>query len=507
MKKIMILICCFSISTSISFGQSKSSLGEITLGPQEKNEGTYHRFVSRVDSSGIYVINYKLKGTSLNEFYSFGLDLLDHQLNKIKSTQLDLKYKNNKLEIDYSGSINNNWCIFSYYYNPKKNSCMLFNQSIDEESLQLNPDQRLLADVVLKKTLFETHFNYHMDVSDDGSKILFFTNEPNPIKHNKEERFGFFVFDDNFNLLWSKEDFYYSNLFAYEGFEVDNNGNIILHGKKYEDEKQMINGESYDFELIRLINNGSEINVLPIKFEGKNLYKMGCSYEKDLEIKCYGYYYDKINEESGIYVLKVDSEKNEITSKIFSKIDDSSIKDLSDGEERPTLRFINLKYKFPVKDGGFILIGEESLQFLYSHFGDIIVIKSSAEGNVEWSQVIRKDQSVNDATAFASFAVISAKGKLYFLFNDNPENLHYNGEGEPKWYDNYSRSKIISNTMVVVVEIDSEGNKTRDVLFSQDEAQFIPRFSTMEVISENEILLWGDIDMGTHRWAKITFKE
>lgn len=53
------------------------------------------------------------------------------------------------------------------------------------------------------------------------------------------------------------------------------------------------------------------------------------------------------------------------------------------------------------------------------HYDDVLVMSLSAEGNLEWSTFIRKDQySQEDGGMFSSYAFVNTGGGLGFLFND-----------------------------------------------------------------------------------------
>ena len=125
----------------------------------------------------------------------------------------------------------------------------------------------------------------------------------------------------------------------------------------------------------------------------------------------------------------------------------------------------------------------------------------SPDGKIEWSKKIAKKQVTrNDGGFFSSYALSIVKDKLYFVFNDNPKNLFYKGEG--KLY-NFNKSK---ESLVVLVTLDNEGNQTREALFSAKEADILTRPIVCEQISKNEMILFGQRKK-THRFARILFKK
>jgi hypothetical protein len=91
--------------------------------------------------------------------------------------------------------------------------------------------------------------------------------------------------------------------------------------------------------------------------------------------------------------------------------------------------------------------------------------------------------------------------KLYFIFNDNPKNLFYKGDG--KLY-NFNKGK--KESLVVLVELNMDGKQTREALFSMKDAEVIIRPKVCEQISNTQMILFGQ-KKKTQRFAKITFKD
>ncbi|MDH5399348.1 MAG: hypothetical protein OEX02_14450, partial [Cyclobacteriaceae bacterium] len=137
----------------------------------------------------------------------------------------------------------------------------------------------------------------------------------------------------------------------------------------------------------------------------------------------------------------------------------------------------------------------------YYYRNDIIIVSFSPEGEIKWLDKIPKTQvTVNDGGLYSSYAKTIVGDKIYFLFNDHPQNLAYSGDG--KLY-NFNKSK---GSIAVIVGIDSEGQQTRrDMLFAvrDVDAMTIPTVSTQ--VSDNEMVIfskWGK----RQRLVRATFK-
>lgn len=137
----------------------------------------------------------------------------------------------------------------------------------------------------------------------------------------------------------------------------------------------------------------------------------------------------------------------------------------------------------------------------YYYYNDIIVINFSSNGKIEWTEKVAKRQvTANDGGFFSSYALSVVKDKLFFVFNDNPRNQFYKGEG--KLYK-FNKGK---ESAVVLVALDREGKQTREALFYARDADILTRPLVCEQIYKNEVVLFGQ-RRRTHRFAKISFKE
>ena len=128
--------------------------------------------------------------------------------------------------------------------------------------------------------------------------------------------------------------------------------------------------------------------------------------------------------------------------------------------------------------------GNTSTTYTY-HYEDIVVVNIDPEGNIEWSQKVSKNQiSKNDAGRYSGYALKVMGDKLFFIFNDNPKNLYYES-GEPAVFRGNVKKAVL-----MLVEVDRAGNVERELLLSEDESDLYCRPKAMEVISENEMIMY-----------------
>jgi hypothetical protein len=137
----------------------------------------------------------------------------------------------------------------------------------------------------------------------------------------------------------------------------------------------------------------------------------------------------------------------------------------------------------------------------YYLYNDIIIINIDKNGQIEWTQKIPKIQRTSEDFGFFSSYFLAVSGdKLYFIFNDDPRNIYYKGDGVIKPFTKQADSQA------VLVEMDKDGNYTREALFSTKEAKVLIRPVVCEQISDNEIILFGQ--KGTmQRFIKGKFKD
>jgi len=116
-----------------------------------------------------------------------------------------------------------------------------------------------------------------------------------------------------------------------------------------------------------------------------------------------------------------------------------------------------------------------------------VVVKMMANGKVEWAANIPKFQeSVNDYGIYSSYAFGVSGNSMYFVFNENEDNLKINNQKEMQ-----AMTKIRS-AVQVVCKLNSNGSFSRKALSSDKKKSnfyFIPENSSQ--ISENSLLLMG----------------
>lgn len=532
MEKSIYLISLWVCLSSYSFAQAKSKKVDILWGQEqrESQKSTLSDIVG-YDETGIYAIKKTLKGFHKIFIDSITLEHYNNKMIQTKSIDLDLTRKNNGRYFGGMMHINDVLYAFSTYKDKQSKQNLLYLQKVDKNTLRLGSEIRQIAAIDYSGNSKLNAGNFRHRISEDSTKVLVYSDLP--YDAGASEKLGFHVFDHNFNQLWHQEITlpYNDELFDIENYKVDNNGNVHLVGIIYENiKREKRKGKTnYKYQLLSYYDEGRQLIEYPINIEGKFLTDMQVAINKDQDIICSGFYSDERSFGiKGSYFLKISGETKEVLSKSFKEFDfDFITQNMTQRKERKAKKKAdkgkNVElYKYDLHniilkdDGGAVLIGEQyfvSQQTKYTptaanfgstyfyNYNDLIVVNVAADGQIEWTEKIPKRQlTAGDGGFFSSFVYSVVKDKIYFVFNDHPKNLFYRGKGR---LANFDKSK---QSLVVLVELDSNGNQTREALFSSKEADILTRPRVCEQVSEKELVLFGERKT-THRFAKISFKD
>jgi hypothetical protein len=525
MKRAILFVLILAGISSISLAQTKSDAVTVQWGDEEKasKRSTLSDIIG-YDDTGVYVLKIEYGRMGLNSTET--IEFYDGDMNFQRELELG--------DVEFVVYLNNQIFVFSSEKNKKAKKNILYSQSINKKTLQLNNDKKEIAEIDFSEYSRFNAGSFGYQTSRDSSKL--FVSYNLPYERRGSERFGFHVFDNNLDQIWQKRITlpYTDELFSIEDYEVDNDGNVHVIGVAYKDKRKAKRkgAPNYSYHILTYENNGIDMSDNIVEVEGKFLTDMKIAVTKDLDILCGGFY-SALGTFSieGSYFLKIDGDSYEIVSESFEDFGiDFITQNMSNRQERKAKRKdakgkdVEM-YEYDLddiilkEDGGAILIGEQyfvnavtststdsngntrTSTTYYYHYNDIIIINIAPDGSIVWTEKIGKVQiTTNDHGFFSSYALSVVKDKLYFVFNDNSKNLFYTGEG--KLY-NIKRGK---ESLVVLVTLDSEGNQKREALFSMREADILTRPKVCEQISATEMVVFGQYKK-SHRLGKITFLD
>ncbi|MBG16055.1 MAG: hypothetical protein CL853_06860 [Crocinitomicaceae bacterium] len=532
MKTLSFLLTASVLCSYSLIAQVKTEKATVLWGPElkESKKSTLNDLVA-YDETGIYVSKSNFKGYFSG--YDIILEHFDNDLNKTKSVVLNLGEKKEKRTLELMIHFNDVLYVFSSKSNNEIKKNFLFVESINKKTLLSNNDLRKISEINFEGKKKRNNGDFMYSISRDKSKILIYNSLP--FNKNENAKFSLHVFDQNLNQLWEDNITlpYEDKLFGVEDYQVSNKGNVYVLGKIYNENRRTYKRGKPNFKhrILSYINESSNNKEYPVEIQEHFITDMKIAIDNNENIICAGFYSElgtmSIN---GSYFLKIDGKSKNITTKSFKEFGiDFITQNMTKRQEKKTRKRDDKNKKIELyeydldniilkDDGGAVLIGEQffvrvvtttttdangnisTTTNYYYNYNDIIVINISSEGEIEWTEKIPKRQvTKNDGGFYSSYALAVVDDKLYFVFNDNPKNLFYKGEG--KVY-NFIRNK--KESLAVLVELSIEGRQTREALFSMREADVIIRPKVCEQTTKNELILFGQ-KKKKQRFAKVSF--
>lgn len=537
MKKILSSFALFIAFSIMALGQNQSDKVDIKWG--NEIEASRRKTLSDIiahDETGFYAIQTERKGL-LGFSSDLSIDHYDYKANQTKS--IDLKLEDGKKERVYENIIHMNGTLylFTSYLDQKTKRNILYVQTINKTTLLPNSDIKKIVDIDYAGERKSNSGDFTFTLSRDFSKLLVFYNLP--FEKGAKDKFGFSVFDNTMNPIWSKNVTlpYNDELFDIERQKVDNQGNVYLLNTVYKEKRRKKrHGEpNYQYTILSYKQGVEAADEFKVDLAGKFLTDMQFAITNNQDIVCAGFYSDQGTYSiKGSYFISIDGKTKEIKSQSFKEFSiDVLFENLTEKQQKKVAKRIEKgkeveMYEYDLDnlilrdDGGAMLVGEQyfvnvvtttqtvsngtststtTTTTYYYNYNDIIVVNINPTGQIEWVKKIPKRQvTANDGGFFSSYAMSVVKDKLFFLFNDNPKNL-LEKTADSKKYANFSGQK---GSVVVLVEMDKDGNYTKEALFKAVEAEVMIRPKVCEQTSKGEMVIFGQRKK-TQRFAKLTF--
>lgn len=422
--------------------------------------------------------------------------------------------------------------VFSHMYSKQDNEHNLYLSTYDQAGLKpIKPVERVAS---IPSTRYTNIGTFNVSASPDGSKVLVHVMPPFEKKEAEKSRMD--VYDASMQLQWS-QDFvlpYTDGEFTMESQRVDNDGSVLVLGVKYaekQEKRELKRANKATYEYHMLVYKGDapmpedHVITVPDRF----LQDMTISMGADGDIVCAGLYGNKNNfNVRGAFYLRLDRATKAIVHESYKAFDDDFITmyltekeaskakkkaDRKDEElELPEFKLHNIIRR---DDGGAVVVAEQyrsytvcttdskgntrcSTHYLYN---DVIVVNVDPQGNIEWATKIPKRQhSVNDNGRYSSIAVAVKEDKIYFLFNDNGENLFL------KPGDKVKQFKLTgSDALVVLATVDGQGATTREALFSPDRRDVVLRPKDCVQLDSKEMFIYASRKRD-YRYGLIQYK-
>jgi hypothetical protein len=480
------------------------------------------------DKSGFYVLRGR---AGLFTSSTLSLERFDKNLNKAKSIDLELVEGGKKSYLEEILHLNGRLLMFSSFPDQSTKNNILFVHNVSKQTLM--PDfnsKKKLAEINYEGNSKRNSGSFSFRLSNDSSKILIFY--ALPYEFGDPEKFGFLVLDNQLNTLWKKDIVlpYRDDLFDIETTKVDNYGNAYMLGLLFKDKRrERRKGEAnYEYKVLSYTDGGENSNEYSVSLPDRFLTDMQIGVRANKDIVCAGFYSEMGTLSiRGTFFLSIDAKTKEIKTKSFKEFDiDFITQNMTEREadrakrKEGRGREVEL-YEYDLdklivrSDGGAMLIGEQffvktqtyttyinrmptTRTVTYYNYNDIIMVNIDPTGNIDWAIKVPKRQvSIDDGGFFSSYAMAINKDKIYFVYNDNPDNLGYTGVGRVS-------SSGGRNQVVMVAEVNSKGEMKRKPL-GAGMGEVITRPKVCEQISYSEMILFGQ-RRKTQQFGLISFE-
>ncbi|MEO6166764.1 MAG: hypothetical protein ABIO46_07155 [Chitinophagales bacterium] len=497
--------------TTLSFGQVPVAGSRLTLSEEmkEPSSSTLSDYLGE-DESYQYLLRKKTKSTSTFSVNStvFILESYDKNLRLKKRQELEPQIKGFRAELETVQYLDGNLFAFILYINKKGEQTELYYQPIDKKTLLLSGTPKKILIIPYDSRSKQGDFTYKLSI--DHKKIAIIASVHDDKDLN--EKFATAVFDTSMNSLWEKQITlpYESELFEKEQLLLDNNGNIYLSGRLYNEKaKEKRKGvANYSYKIIAYRDKGNDSREYEVNLSGQFITDIGFNITADDKLAVAGFYSTQ-----GTYSIKGIS---------FTLIDAASAVMLKQGSKPFDAAFLELFtrsqldkkdqeiYRYSLdkiiirSDGGVLLLAEQyfvesyttrdyyngqyvSRTTYYYNYNDIMAINVNPNMTIAWATKIPKRQvTTNDNGYYSSYTYAVAGDKIYLLFNDNPDNLLVTDPAQVAKYSGVQKS------VATLVTISSDGKWKKSLLFSNREQGQILRPKICKQISENQFFLYAE---------------
>lgn len=427
--------------------------------------------------------------------------------------------------------------LFASWYDGEKDRNELFVQRHDASSLRLVRPWTMISyeDAPTKSR----QADFGIAISPNHKMLLVHTRPP--WEKGGPERLRFEVFDDAQELAWSSEYAlkYANEDFTIDQYVVDDDGTVMILGTKddksaREVRKDIKEGRSYyEYHLLVFGEHMATPKDYALRLGDKFLQAMNLAIPWNSEdIICTGFYSDRgTGSAKGFYFMKLDRVSKEVVHTSYSEFEEEFItmflsekaerkakRKAKRSEEDLELADFEIREVLLYDDGGIRLIAEQydywQTTSMYRDFNgmlvtttidnylyrDLMVMKLSSDGDIIWkARIPKRQRTSNDAGYHSGYASAAVGDDLYFVFNDNRNNLNFK-KGETLADMSFGRK----SGMVALVRMNGNGDFSREPLFRKGlrNMRLVPQKATQ---LDNSMVIVAE-DGGKRKFGRLDFK-
>ena len=507
--------------------QPKTDNAAVDLGPeQDERETGSFGYIFGQSPDAVYMTMNKKKDLLVQK--------VDGDLRAKYSKVLDLELDKKDLDLEQMMVLGDRILVFTSFYDKKADQRTLYLRTFGADDMVPQGGWERIAQYAAEK---ERQGGFGLTVSQNLKHILVYVRLP----YEKEmpEKFQLQVFSDAMEPEWEQEITmpYDDALFSFGEFRVDSKGEVVMVGVKYHEKREAkalkrAGKVTYDYHLVTYSAGGNEQDHT-ISADGKFLQDLTLSLDSagTGDILCGGFYGEKgTNKVRGCFFLRLDPKTKAVKHQSYKEFSDDFITQYMTAKQEEKARKKAEKkdeelelYEYDLSDivrrddGGAVLVGEQYYEYttqncytsngrttcytVYHYiYNTIIVISIDPDGNIAWASQIPKFQhTTNDGGFFSSYAMEVKGDKIYFVYNDNGENLFLNAGDKFKLTDFQGKSSIVTLATVSV-----DGNVKREALFDPDKRELILRPKSSVQLADDRMFIYSTRKKD-YRFGSVTF--
>jgi hypothetical protein len=408
-------------------------------GPEEKRiKNAFIDNIVGANGDGAYITQ-RQQGLLSTE--KFTLEAYNPTLKKTKTTELELQFDDKKRTYQSVITLGKKLWLLSTFNNTKLNKNFLFADPIDLKTLKNKPSKtfKIAEAPALNKT---NEGSFSLDFSRDSSKLLIYNTTP--FQGNlKKEKIGVTVLDTAMNTLWTKniELPYEDAYFLLSQYIVDNEGNVYLLGRHYEEKYNIFRfrEQRSSFVLIAYRNNGTQVKEYRIGVGDDYISDLVVEIADDGALICSGFYSERnSNSFKGTCYLRINPQTEKVIHTALKPFSPEFIQQFQQRavSQRGELGGFQIRHFTLRTDGGALMVAEHYREEIRTNYDprtgtsrsyityynlDVIVVNINPDGTIAWNTKIPKYQRSSNADLYASIAIAQTNSKTYIIFNDDPK--------------------------------------------------------------------------------------
>ncbi len=503
---------------TVQFGE------EVKDGKRVLLEGVVH-----YADDGMYVIKYSVSFFAPTKYI---IEKFDLDLKRVKSAPLI--FRNKKVVPEYFVSLNGNLYVLFEEKDKDAKVTRYYQQGFDETTFKLKDEIIEISSIEYEKN--RNRGEFYFEKSKKNSKLLIYNHMP--YERKEAQKLGFKVFDKDFKLLWQKNVTmpYKDELFEVNEYQVDNAGNCYIIGKLYQEKKEARKSKRdkrpiFEYKILKYTaTEDTPLEYTP-KLNDHFITDIQISLDREDNIVCVGFYSEKgYYQIKGSFYLSIDKENKKIENQKIEEFEVSFMTETDNARVQKRAKKKSEKgktvelYKYNINEiilkekGGAVVVAEQYYMYEVVHhtkngsyttyhyvYGDIIVLNMDEKGNVLWKTKIPKAQhTVNDFGLISSYALTVVGDRLYFVFNDHPDNMTYvaGGKDRMKNFVGMKTKKIVTT----LVEVDNKGKQTREMLYEYNRRKQWLFAQKGKQVAKNELMLYTGMKGFKSQFIRVKFK-